>query len=88
MKYQNYGHVMSDRTRPVQIQKVSVWEFQPVTMIIYLEPVAGKNRPQRLLVWVSAPPSWLKFRTDLPTPAQIYEAGHLGATRKIRFWVD
>ena len=88
MKYQNYGSVMIDRARPVQIKKVSVWEFQTLTMIIYLEPVAGKNRPQRLLVWVSAPPGWLKFRTDLPTPAQIYEAGHLGTTRKIRFWVD
>jgi len=37
-------------------------------VIIYFEPVAGKNRPQRLLVWVSAPPGWLKCRTDLPTP--------------------
>jgi hypothetical protein len=77
-----------DRARPVQIKKVSVWEFQTLTMIIYLEAVAGKNWLQRLLVWVSAPPSWLKFRTDLPTPAQIYEAGYLGTTRKIRIWVD
>jgi len=59
---------MIDRARPVQIKKVSVWEFQTLTMIIYLEPVAGKNRPQRLLVWVSAPPGWFKFRIDLPTP--------------------
>ena len=80
---------MIDRARPVQIKKVSVWELQTLTMIIYLEAVAGKNWLQRLLVWVSAPPSWLKSRTDLPTPAQIYEAGHLGATtRKIRIWVD
>ena len=88
MKYQNYGSVMIDRARPVQIKKVSVWELQTLTMIIYLESVTAKNWLQRLLVWVSVPPSWLKFRTDLPTPAQIYEAGHLGATRKIRFWVD
>ena len=79
---------MIDRARPVQIKKVSVWELQTLTMIIYLEAVAGKNWLQRLLVWVSAPPSWLKFRTDLPTPAQIYEAGYLGTTRKIRIWVD
>ena len=88
MKYQNHGSVVIDRARPVQIQKVSIWEFHTLTMLIHLEPVAGKNRPQRLLVWVSAPPSWLKFRKDLPTPAQIYEAGHVGTTRKIRFWVD
>ena len=50
MKYQNYGPVVINRARPVQIQKVSVWEFQTLTMIIHLEPVAGKNGPQRLLV--------------------------------------
>ena len=88
MKYQNYGSVVIDRARPVQIEKVPVWEFQTLAMIIYLEPVAGKNRPQRLLVWVSAPPSWLKFRTGLPTPAKIYKAGHMGSIRKIKFWVD
>jgi hypothetical protein len=67
VKYQNYGSVTINRARPIQIKKVPIFEFQTLTMIIDLESAASKNRPQRLLVWVSAPPGWFEYRTDLPT---------------------